>query len=170
MVDIVNLEREMTHRSTRKGALAAAVGALLALCGCAVSTPFRAVDPPPDGGTALRVVAVTHAVAEPGTRARFDAHTDAVIAALAAQPGLVGYRVRRTLLGDEVWTMTVWRSEADRLGFMAAGAHARAMADAPALLVSARFGRFDWPTAAAPPDWRTALERLDAAPRPWRPR
>lgn len=141
---------------------AAAVTSLL--CACAISTPFRGMAPATDSA----VLVVTHAVLDPRTRADFDAQTRNVVDGLPLQPGLLGYSVRRELLGNQVWTITVWADEAARARFVASALHREAMAEGSAAITSIRVRRFALPEGSLPVRWRQALELLDG-PAPARP-
>jgi hypothetical protein len=84
--------------------------------GPTVGMPFRAVEGMAGRGPCLPyVVAVTEAtlLADNAARTRFWNGVWTVERALASQPGLVGYALQRQILGDKVWTMTVWNTEDD---------------------------------------------------------
>ena len=97
--------------------LAAILG--LGLGGCAFGTGFKGpgyvrgtgVTLPGDGPV---VMSLTQATLKLGTAGRrlFWENTYRIHAGLEAQPGLVGYALRRTLDGSVAWTMTVWQDEA----------------------------------------------------------
>lgn len=144
------------------GALTLATAALAALTGCTIATPYRAgsesAPPSPD---ARRVVVITHAVLDRQARAEFDRQTRRVAESLRGQPGLIGYSLRRELLGDEVWTMTEWRDEAARARFVASPIHREAMAGGASALRSVRFARIELPAAQLPLTWSRALELLE---------
>ena len=154
------------HRPTRL------LISLLGLClgGCAIATPFRG-----PGFIAGRVsgvepdqpvvVVVTNARVHSDRRAPFDLHTRKVMDSLPAQPGLVGFSVRRELFGDEAWTMTVWKSEADRARFVASDTHRAAMAAGAPALKAVRFSRVEIPAKDIPISWDRAKQLLDEQPR-----
>jgi heme-degrading monooxygenase HmoA len=138
----------------------------LVLGGCAISTPFkgpgfadgRVKDSAPD---ARVVVSFTYAKVNDEQRAVFFDHVDRVVKSLPAQSGLIGYSIRRELLGDQVWTMTVWRSEEDRARFVLAQTHAEAMRAGMPALMAVRFARTEWPADQVPPSWKKAEDLLE---------
>jgi heme-degrading monooxygenase HmoA len=174
MVDIVNYAQERSMQSlTFNGRQLSRAGRLLLLStlgtllgGCAIATPFRGpgfaagkvsgVDP---GQTV--VVALTNATVHSDRREPFDTHTRKVVDTLPAQPGLIGYSVRRELFGDEAWTMTVWRTDADRARFVATDAHRAAMAAGGPALKSVRFSRVEVPARDIPLSWDRAIQLLN---------
>jgi len=183
MVDIVNqnavlnpdatvaVSRPPTERTdamfddlARSARLAGHTLVALLLGGCAIATPFRFVTAPdaaaPDPSAPV-VLVLTHAVADPDRRAAFDEHTRRVAAALPSQAGLIGYALRRELLGNEAWTMTVWRDEAARAAFVASPLHQAAIAAGLPGLVKVRFRRMSLPAGALPIGWSDALRLLD---------
>lgn len=151
--------------------LASLLALLLGTTGCTIATPFRGPgydlwrgprDLDPDSRV---VVSLTHATLKPGRRAPFDEHTRRVIAAIAGQPGLVGYSVRLRLGGEEAWTMTVWRDEESRARFVASPVHAEAMAAGLPSLERVRFRRLVLAAREIPLDWQRAEVLLDEASR-----
>ena len=138
------------------------------LSGCTLAMPFRVPEGAhrPEAGDTV-VVSLTHATVKPDAAARetFDRYTDAIVASLPRQQGLVGYSLRRTLTGDKVWTMTVWKDEGSRAAFVASAAHRAAMAKALPSLEKVRFARKEVPAREAPPRWSQALEWLESSGR-----
>lgn len=137
------------------------------LGGCAISTPWRAAggEAGRAGGGETAVIVVTEARLG-GSRADRDAFWQGVRAVerdLPNRPGLIGYALRRSLLGDRAWTMTAWESEQHLAGFVLASAHRRAMAEGDAALVAMRSARLDRPREHGPPRWAEALDALDRA-------
>jgi heme-degrading monooxygenase HmoA len=131
------------------------------LGGCAVATPFRAADTgDPPRGTA--VVGVTHAVLVEDRRLRplFWKHTANVEATLPDQPGFLGHSKRASLLGNEAWTMTVWRSASDMEMFVESHVHVVAIAEAMPAIARAHFARFTVTPDEMPPRWSRALAVL----------
>jgi len=149
-----------------KALLAVILG--LGLGGCAFGTGFKGpgyvrgtgVTLPGDGPV---VISLTQATLKPGTAGRrlFWEHTNRIHAGLEAQPGLVGYAIRRTLDGSQAWTMTVWQDEAALCAFMGSDAHRTAIRTAMAGIESAVFARKTLPRSAIPVDWDTALAILE---------
>ncbi len=133
---------------------------VLIFSGCAVSTPYRSMSSLSPDGTVI--VSVTHAIVKDEGRSLFDRYVDQIIASLSRQPGLVGYRVRTKLLGNEVWTMTYWKDESARAAFVSSEIHTRAMKAGIPTLVSARFYRFERPSSSRELTWEEALYELQA--------
>ncbi len=138
----------------KRFAALAAVATLVT--GCTIATPFRQLQPADDGTV---VLVITHAVLDNAKRAAFDEHTQRVVASLRAQPGLLGYSVRRQVLGNEVWTMTAWRDEAALSAFVRGPTHQAAISNGAPALQSVRFCRFTLPATDLPLTWSHA-ERL----------
>lgn len=158
---------DISNRFQLAGAARALVPLLgLLLGGCAVATPFRGPGFTAGKVTSVApdqdvVVVLTNARVHRALRGPFDAQTSKVVDSLPNQPGLVGYSVRRELLGDEVWTMTVWKSEADRARFVASNSHRTAMIEGSPALKSARFSRVLLPAKDIPISWDRAKQILD---------
>lgn len=144
-------------------ALIALVAALLS--GCAISTPFRRVAPPDVELPPTMAVSLTHAWVRPDRRDDFDEHTRRVLTALPGHAGLIGWSVRRQIVGREVWTMTVWRDAASRARFVDSSDHRAAIASAYPAIERVRFARLEIGPADLPLRWPRALAALDAAER-----
>jgi quinol monooxygenase YgiN len=140
----------------------ALVAGLLALGGCAISIPYKTVAAPPDSSATV-VVALTWASLDPQRRAVFDRYTNRLVETLPQQPGLLGYSVRRELLGNEVWTMTVWSSDEARRNYVYSPLHQEAITETYGIIQRARFVRYVTTAAELPPIWPAALKRLEAA-------
>lgn len=138
-----------------------------ALGGCTLATPFRGAAQ--DYRDALRelppeqtvIVAITHAVLDRSKRGPFDRHSRYTVEQLASFPGLIGYSVRIQFLGDEVWTMTVWRSDEEREAFVHSDLHREAMAAGKPAIRQMRFARVTLPAEEIPIPWSRAMELLD---------
>ncbi|MBI1190761.1 MAG: hypothetical protein GC200_08805 [Tepidisphaera sp.] len=132
--------------------------------GCRLATPFRASTDgtPPAAGPV--VVAITHAQLDPAGRDAFDRYTDKVIASLPSNAGYLGYSVRGRLLGNEVWTMTLWRDHAATDAFVRSSTHGQAIREGLAAVKRAQFLRFEWPAADPPPSWDEIDRRLEHVP------
>lgn len=150
--------------------LLAAIAAALSLPGCEVWTPFRGPGYSRSKGVTLSdvgdhvVVALTHATLDPANRGVFDDYTQHVLESLPQSEGLVGYSVRKQLLGNEVWTMTVWRDHDSIDRFVTAPSHKEAMRQGMAPVLEAQFHRMEWPAASVPPSWsdmKRALESVE---------
>jgi heme-degrading monooxygenase HmoA len=154
-----------TLRATRTTA-AAALAALLPLS-CAISPPFRGPGfDAEDGITHERAgetvwVAVTHGVLERRTRGPFDDHTQKVYRSMDQHPGYIGGSIRKEILGDQVWTMTVWATEADLDRFVFSKIHQDAVDAGEDALRSARFARGQVDRARIPLSWEEAEALLD---------
>jgi heme-degrading monooxygenase HmoA len=141
--------------------LAAALALLLG--GCTIATPFREASPagPEAGGEVI--VALTEATLGPDRAARtaFWDGVRAVEQSLPDQRGLVGYALRRELLGSRAWTMTVWESEEDLARFVRSQAHGAAIRTGAPALAGQRFASVTRPRAAGPMPWAEALDVLE---------
>lgn len=133
--------------------VAAVVSTAAALTGGQMATPFRGPGYSRSHGVTLPgvgpvvVVAITHATLDARLRGPFDDYTRRVIASLPSQADHVGYSVRTRLLGNEVWTMTVWKDDAAVEAFMASPVHRTAIREGMAAVKTAQFLRFEWPTS-----------------------
>jgi quinol monooxygenase YgiN len=135
----------------------------LLLGGFSIATPWRP-RPPAAGEPALLAVSLTHAVLHADRREPFDRATRAISAALPAQPGLVGYRLRRQLFGNEVWTLSAWISEAARADFVRSPAHQTAMRDALPAIAQLRMLRLQRAREQLPLAWSEVEALLAQAP------
>lgn len=133
------------------------------LGGCAIALPYRDLSAGRAPAGQTRVVALTYAELDPRTRASFDRASAEVIESLKGQPGIVGYALRRELLGDAVWTMTVWEDEAARAAFVRSPVHMAAIRTGMGAVRQGRFARVDVPAAKGRLSWREALALLDSA-------
>jgi hypothetical protein len=91
---------------------------------------------------------------------RLQCHVGMVAAQLPRQPGLVSHSIRRELLGNQVWTLTIWRSTEDRACFFGSGLLPEAMARASTAIVSVCGVRLELPRSELPLDWSRALVAL----------
>jgi heme-degrading monooxygenase HmoA len=138
----------------------------LILGGCAIGPPLRDVGGGmPSSTDPALLVAVTEATLgdDRDARARFWLGVRRVEAAMPAQDGLVGYALRREIFGSKVWTMTVWRTEADLDRFVKSDAHRTAVREGYAALVGMRSTRFSWDARRGAPAWQDALSMLESA-------
>lgn len=148
------LRASSTARSFLAWALA---GAATLLTGCAMSTPYRGSAAVPAGGALL---VVTHAVIDPAQRSEFIDQTLKVLDTMQGQPGLVGYSVRRQLLGNEVWTLTLWADHAAMVRFVSQPAHWDAVTVSGGAIRSMAVRRLTLPSGAPAPGWGEALAML----------
>lgn len=152
------------------GSLLGLGAGLFGLTSCQLATPFKGPGYDRAAGVVLegvgdRVhVAITNATVDRATRAPFDDYTRRVIAALPVQEGIVGYSVRSAILGNEVWTMTIWRDVDAMEVFVMSDIHQQAIREGMVAVKTARFLQFDWPTNQVPPPWSEVLRRLESVP------
>lgn len=148
--------------------LAALVAGALLLPGCTVQRSFhgpgfergRGVTLPAAGETVF--MSLTHGVLDRSTRKAFDSYIEKVVEDLPNHAGLVGLSVRKELLGDEVWTMTVWADRQSFRDYVRSPVHQAAMdAGAPAV-EEFRSALIEVPANSIPVGWRDALDLLDA--------
>lgn len=134
----------------------------LSLSGCAIATPFR--DNPEaraKAGPAIAAITEAQLGADRAARNRFWEGTRRVEQALMQQPGFLGYSIRREILGDRAWTMTVWQSEADLLRFVQSDMHREAIRIGRPALVSGRFARVPLAPGERSLTWARALEAIE---------
>ncbi|MCY2959019.1 MAG: antibiotic biosynthesis monooxygenase [Planctomycetota bacterium] len=147
-------------------AAAIVIALALALAACSVKTPFRGPGFEPERGVTLPdagdevVVQITHARLDRALRSAFDEQTRRVVEDLPKHPGLIGFSVRRELLGDDVWTLSVWRDEPALEDFIRSTTHRRARSEGSSATLESNFRRVPWPTRLVPPSWDQALELL----------
>lgn len=144
----------------RRHLLASAAG-MLGLSACSVALPFRQVNAPEQGSTA--VLSVTHVTLKREQAARdvFFAAVKRVDAVMEQQPGLIGHGKRLELFGDEAWTISAWRSDEDVSAFVRSPIHRQAMQDAAGTYIDARVARIMMPAEDVPVSWQQALATLD---------
>jgi heme-degrading monooxygenase HmoA len=148
--------------------LAASALALLTLPSCEVATPFRGPGyARPDGvilpGAGPTVwVAVTYAVLDNSSRGTFDDYSRKVVESLPQNDGYIGHSVRAKLLGNKMWTMTVWRDEPSLNSFVRSPLHREAVRKGLGGVLRGKFLRFEHPTDAAPPSWDDVLAQMQA--------
>jgi heme-degrading monooxygenase HmoA len=146
-----------------------AASVAIALPGCRIATPFDGPGWDDDFGLRLPdaprtvVVTVTQGTVAAGQRARVDDLTRRVVASLPEQEGLVGWSVRREILGSRVWTMTVWRDGEAADDFLVSSEHRAAMRESSTVFSATAFARVEWPAAALPPTWDQAESLLASA-------
>jgi heme-degrading monooxygenase HmoA len=148
--------------------LAVAVLAMTTLPSCEVATPFRGPGyARPDGvilpGAGPTVwVAVTYAVLDNSSRGTFDDYSRKVVESLPQNDGYIGHSVRAKLLGNKMWTMTVWRDEPSLNSFVRSPLHREAVRKGLGGVLRGKFLRFEHPTDAAPPSWDEVLAQMHA--------
>jgi heme-degrading monooxygenase HmoA len=98
------------------------------------------------------------------SQALFDQHVEAIQAALPNAPGLVGFSLRRNLLGDQTAnrTMTVWESDDAMWNFVLSEAHLAAMEDVGKIAAAGtKVVNFLIKPEELPPRWDDVIERTD---------
>jgi heme-degrading monooxygenase HmoA len=148
--------------------LAASALALLTLPSCEVATPFRGPGYARSDGVILPCagptvwVAVTYAVLDNSSRGTFDDYSRKVVESLPQNDGYIGHSVRAKLLGNKMWTMTVWRDEPSLNSFVRSPLHREAVRKGLGGVLRGKFLRFEHPTDAAPPSWDDVLAQMQA--------
>jgi hypothetical protein len=145
------------------------ISLLLILAGCSLSTPTSHPNPSVKVDPAQTYwVVVTHAVLpeDSSQRKRFHQYVEAIEDTLGEQSGLVSFSKRAEILGDEVWTLTVWESEGEIALFSYTDVHGELLEDDPLMgaIGPARFARFQVKGTEIPVSWATALSELEANP------
>jgi len=145
--------------------LGLSLGLLLILIGCYQGNPYYDNGKYPEVETVT--VALTHAILnnDPQLRLQFNENGSNVIHSLKNQPGLIGYKTRGRLTGNEVWTMTVWISEDALDDFVADGVHQAAIENGLAAVKFGEFARTVMPRSEAPLSWKKAKKLLKESPR-----
>lgn len=85
----------------------------------------QAVTGLPPGTTAT--VAITYGLVDPGKGNAFLRQLRKVLGNLPDQEGLIGYAVRKQMIGREVWTLSAWESRDSLERFVASPAHREAI-------------------------------------------
>lgn len=136
----------------------------LGLSSCTVARPFSRPPAPPPLPDETVVVVVTHAELWDDRREAFDDYTSLLVDALdeGRFEGLIGFSVRKELLGDRVWTMSVWSDEAAIESFTRSPLHRAAMARAGRAIKSMRLRRLRARPEEIPLSWERALAALEA--------
>ena len=155
----------MMHRSKLSLAFAAlATGS--ALGACSIATPFqgRIGQAPAEQHEEPVVVAITHARLGSNLAANVDLREKIgrVVKPAEHQPGYFGHALRRTLLGDETWTINVWQDEKSLMAFVRSDARQRAVREGAGALAEVRFARVSVECTALPLGWDRAEKLLTA--------
>ena len=145
----------------RRLALLMLTAALLALSGCAISTPWPRLAPAQaERGDDVVVLVLTRVVVDPERRSEFDRQNSRVMASMGSHPGLIGYTARRELLGDQGWTLSVWANDEARAAFVRSHVHREAIANSLPALRGAEFKRLTVARKDLPANWDQALRLL----------
>lgn len=144
------------------------LGLLLAglLCACSVATPFRKMPAgigQAEQGTTVLVIIEATLGGSSEQRSGFWTGVRSVQAVLPTQPGLIGYSLRQELLGNRVWTMTVWQSEMDVRRFADTATHRQAMQSGAEALINLRFARIERGQRMPVPTWEEAMDALEVS-------
>lgn len=135
---------------------------LLFSVSCTIATPLK--DRRGSGYSKTMLVAVTNAVLNPGRdRALFYRYSNEILEKLPQAPGNLGGSIRREILGEEAWTLTLWESEEALKKFVLSRDHLDSMYLAESAIKEMRQTTF-----AVRPDeavtWELALSRIQAVP------
>jgi len=114
--------------------LAGVIAAIPFLAACRVGRPFRGpgYDPAqgvvhPSAGRSV-FVAVTRGDVQAGKGEAFSRQLRAVLSTMDQHDGLIGYAVRKELVGSRVWTMSAWVDRESMESFAQSPAHREAIA------------------------------------------
>lgn len=152
-------------------AVVSTAAVLLVVGGCKVGYPFRGPGYDsergvvhPDAGKTVLVV-VTRGDTEAGRGDTFADDLRAVMDSMSEQDGLIGYAVRRELVGSRVWTMSVWINRASMERFVRSAAHRDAMASGSIAENSFMSTTAEIDASRVPPGWTEAERMLEGRPR-----
>ncbi len=153
--------------------MAIAIMGLGVLSGCGtlpIASPLTQTKNMPENAperSVLVVLTEAHRLDNRDSRNQFDQNVDNILDNLQQQTGLYAYSVRKELLGDKAWTLTVWDSESSMQGFKVSKKHLQAMAGVGDMLSDAKFARVER-TLDTIPDWQEALVILQQSGRNYR--
>ena len=136
------------------------LGLLLSISGCVqLSTGFKKGEAfssvSPDKQV---VVGITHVTVkqESDLRDQFWDNTFNVVDSLSNYQGYLGHKLRKDIMGNEGWTMTVWEEEPQMLEFVSGSDHTRAIGKSIAAVEKARFVRATVAFSEIPLSWEKA--------------
>lgn len=134
----------------------------MSLAGCVIGTPYKSGVIKNTEVPERVLISVTHAELKKDRHARkqFWDGVWRVDSTMAKQPGYVGSILKRSLLGNEVWTMSVWTDESSLNTFVTDPAHYQAMSDNRQVLASMRTARFYVSSDSLPVSWEQAESEL----------
>ncbi len=131
---------------------------------CKVASPFRGpateASHPPDHETALIALTYVKTGTDSTKNAVFWENVMKVDAALPQQQGYLGHSIRRVILGNEGWTMTVWDNEQNLKNFVHSEIHQAAIANGIDAVVKGRFARIIVKRSDVPISWGKAEKIL----------
>jgi heme-degrading monooxygenase HmoA len=132
------------------------------LVGCAVSTPYPKLSvtdaAQPDDKVVLVITKIV--LKTESDRSEFDRQTNRLIDTMSTHPGLIGFSARKELLGHQAWTLSVWKSDADRVNFVNSGLHQTAIKQSSSAIGTAEFKRLLMARKELPNNWNKALDIL----------
>lgn len=132
------------------------------LVGCAVSTPYPKLSAADTTQAEDKVVLVITKIVLKTTsdRSEFDRQTNRLIDTMSTHPGLIGFSARKELLGHQAWTLSVWKSDADRVNFVNSGLHQTAIKQSSSAVGNAQFKRLLLARKELPDNWNKVLDIL----------
>lgn len=146
-----------------------AIASSLALSGCVLATPFQGPGYDRETGIAAKVqgplvASVTYAkIRDDGdNRQVFFDYVERVEAILPQRKGFVGYSKRADFLGNEAWTLSVWKDKESLIAFLESDEHTHAVDKAMRTLEDGKFARLSVTPDELPVPWERALAALEA--------
>lgn len=148
--------------------LLAGLTVAVALSGCHIGYHFRGPGFSDEHGVTAEgagdtvVVAITAGTIRRGEGGAFFRHLRLVMDNLPEQRGLIGYAVRKKLVGRRVWTLSAWTDERALDRFVRSEPHRAAMAAGGIPRDSVRSVRIELPANELPISWARAQQILEA--------
>lgn len=149
------------HPIFRSVLLVGLISSAVVLSACKIATPIE--GPGPDQSARTVIVSVTHAQLNDERKVFFD-RAGEVLESLEGRDGYVGSSIRRSLSGNEAWTMTAWRDEIALRNFQYDEVHARAVREGERSMTAFRTVRFEIPAQQWPLNWDAALAEVAKKP------
>ncbi|MEM1356167.1 MAG: antibiotic biosynthesis monooxygenase family protein [Planctomycetota bacterium] len=146
--------------------LAAGLAVAVIVSGCRVGYPFQGPGYDPAKGVTEPAageevfVAITRGDIASGSGPAFFEQLDAVMAGMTEQEGLIGYALRKELMGKRVWTMSVWVDQEGLESFLASPEHREAVKQGGIPRGSVIYAYADWPKDEMPITWEQAEQLL----------
>ncbi|MEM9347328.1 MAG: antibiotic biosynthesis monooxygenase family protein [Planctomycetota bacterium] len=146
--------------------LSAGLTVALIVSGCRVGYPFQGPGYDPAKGvtepTAGKEVfiAITQGEITSGSASAFFDRLEAVMASMPEQEGLIGYALRKELVGRRVWTMSAWVDQEALESFLASPEHRAAVRDGGIPRGSVIYAYANWPKDEMPITWKQAEQLL----------
>ncbi|MEM7147509.1 MAG: antibiotic biosynthesis monooxygenase [Verrucomicrobiota bacterium] len=134
-----------------------------------VGYPFAGPGYDPAQGVTLEVgkevfVAVTEGQYDKGQGKIFLRQLRQVMDSMPENPGLVGFAVRKQILGRKVWTLSVWKDEASLSHFLRNQAHRQAVSEGGIPPSTFRSAYTHVSPEEIPFSWQEAVALLETAP------